>query len=59
MNQVKRYYKIMDFLDTNVDDNSICVVYGLDADLIMLSMMLQTKYITIMKDEYNIEGSKL
>ena len=32
-------HKIMDFLDKNVDKDTVSVVYGLDADLIMLSMI--------------------
>ena len=47
----------MDFLDTNVDDDSICVVYGLDADLIMLSMIRKQNILLLReRTEYNIEG---
>ena len=50
-------HKIMDFLDTNVDDNSICAVYGLDADLIMLSMIRKQNILLLReRTEYNIEG---
>ena len=50
-------HKIMDFLDKNVDDNSICAVYGLDADLIMLSMIRKQNILLLReRTEYNIEG---
>ena len=42
-------HKIMDFLDTNVDKDSICVVYGLDADLIMLSMIRKQNILLLNK----------
>ena len=49
-------HKIMDFLDTNVDKNSISVVYGLDADLIMLSMIRKHNILLLReRTEYNIE----
>ena len=47
----------MDFLDTNVDKDSISVVYGLDADLIMLSMIRKQNILLLReRTEYNIEG---
>ena len=50
-------HKIMDFLDTNVDKDSISVVYGLDADLIMLSMIRKHNILLLReRTEYNIEG---
>tara|TARA_Y100000817_G_scaffold166397_1_gene130072 strand:- start:204 stop:1727 length:1524 start_codon:yes stop_codon:yes gene_type:complete len=50
-------HKIMDFLDKNVDKDTISVVYGLDADLIMLSMIRKHNiYLLRERTEYNIEG---
>jgi 5'-3' exonuclease len=50
-------HKIMDFLDTNVEKDSISVVYGLDADLIMLSMIRKHNILLLReRTEYNIEG---
>jgi len=50
-------HKIMEYLDTNVDDDSVCVVYGLDADLIMLSMIRKQNILLLReRTEYNIEG---
>jgi len=50
-------HKIMDFLDTNIDNDKVSVVYGLDADLIMLSMIRKHNiYLLRERTEYNIEG---
>ena len=50
-------HKIMDFLDINVSKNMVSVVYGLDADLIMLSMIRKHNiYLLRERTEYNIEG---
>ena len=50
-------HKIMDFLDKHIDKKSISVVYGLDADLIMLSMIRKHNiYLLRERTEYNIEG---
>ena len=50
-------HKIMDFLDQNINTNDISVVYGLDADLIMLSMIRKhTVYLLRERTEYNIEN---
>ena len=50
-------HKIMDFLDENIDINDNSVVYGLDADLIMLSMIRKHKIFLLReRTEYNIEG---
>lgn len=49
-------HKIMEFLDTNVTDDSTCAVYGLDADLIMLSMIRKQNILLLReRTEYNIE----
>lgn len=50
-------HKIMEFLDENVEKDSISVVYGLDADLIMLSMIRKHNiYLLRERTEYNIEN---
>ena len=50
-------HKIMDFLDTCFDKDTVSVVYGLDADLIMLSMIRKHNiYLLRERTEYNIEG---
>jgi len=52
-------HKIMDFLDKNINTNDISVVYGLDADLIMLSMLRKHNIFLLReRTEYNIEGIK-
>ena len=49
-------HKIMNFMDTLPED-SINIVYGLDADLIMLSMIRKQKvYLLRERTEYNIEN---
>ena len=49
-------HKIMEFLDKNINPNEISIVYGLDADLIMLSMIREHKiYLLRERTEYNIE----
>ena len=49
-------HKIMHYMDT-LPGNSINIVYGLDADLIMLSMIRKhTVYLLRERTEYNIEN---
>ena len=49
-------HKIMDLMDT-LPESSMNVVYGLDADLIMLSMIRKQKvYLLRERTEYNIEN---
>ena len=49
-------HKIMHYMDT-LPENSINIVYGLDADLIMLSMIRKhTVYLLRERTEYNIEN---
>ena len=50
-------HKIMNFLDENVEKDTVSVVYGLDADLIMLSMIRDHNiYLLRERTEYNIEN---
>lgn len=50
-------HKIMDYLDKHINKDDINCVYGLDADLIMLSMIRNNNiYLLREKTEYNIEG---
>ena len=50
-------HKIMDYLDKHINTNEISVVYGLDADLIMLSMIRKHNiYLLRERTEYNIEN---
>jgi len=49
-------HKIMQYLK-NIDETDINIVHGLDADLIMLSMIKSNKiYLLRERTEYNIEG---
>ena len=49
-------HKIMDFIDNNINKNDTCIVYGLDADLIMLSM-IRSHNILLLRERttFNIE----
>jgi len=50
-------HKIMDYLDKHINEEDINCVYGLDADLIMLSMIRKNNIFLLReKTEYNIEG---
>lgn len=50
-------HKIMNYLDKHINKDDINCVYGLDADLIMLSMIRNHNiFILREKTEYNIEG---
>ena len=40
----------MEFLDKNINPNEISIVYGLDADLIMLSLVSQKENIYLLRE---------
>ena len=51
-------HKIMKFMDENIDPNSNNIIYGLDADLIMLSMIRKHK-IELLRERtsFNLENT--
>tara|TARA_B100001094_G_scaffold95220_2_gene91201 strand:- start:11734 stop:13248 length:1515 start_codon:yes stop_codon:yes gene_type:complete len=52
-------HKIMKYMDQHIDKNSINAVYGLDADLIMLSMIRKhTVYLLRERTAFNLEKTE-
>jgi 5'-3' exonuclease len=50
-------HKIMKYMDLNCNINDISIIYGLDADLIMLSMIRKHKVFLLReRTEFNFEG---